>query len=278
LSNTSVIHPVYRTVLVAAFDTILQRPELFYSSLSAGADGKPGAGSTADGTINPAHRILSSKGPIMGFNLLDLLLPREVKFFTYINKLSDILHQGCVHFRDLIKIIDKLSDQEIRTRLATIKDFEQQGDKIERTVFDELNATFITPLDREDIHSIVMNIDKALDILNNISRKIEIYNIRTVPANVGKFTDIIVTIAHQLCILVTHLSTKGDIMELTRQIHQLENDADSLFHASIAELFNNKTDPTEIIKFKDIYEHLEFIVDSVDYVSKLIRGIKMKQG
>jgi hypothetical protein len=114
-------------------------------------------------------------------------------------------------------------------------------------------------------------------VLNSISRKIEIYNIRQVPANVWKFADIIVKIAVKMGEVVSMLKTHKSIEAAVRDMHELENEADELFHVSMAELFNEK-DPIHIIKFKEVYEHLESVVDAIDYVGKIIRGIRVKQG
>jgi len=213
----------------------------------------------------------------MGFNLLDLLLPRETKFFTYMEQQVGFLEKGCLTFKELVGKIETLSEDAIKKELLVIKDCEQNGDVVERTIIEELNKTFITPIDREDIHTLAINVDRALDILNSISRKIEIYQIRHVPANVWKFADIIVKIAAEMNNAVRMLKTHKSIKDVADRMHELEIEADELFHESMAELFKEK-DPIHIIKFKEMYEHLENVVDAIDYVGKLIRGIKVKQG
>jgi hypothetical protein len=213
----------------------------------------------------------------MGFNLLDLLLPRETKFFTYMEQQVGFLEKGCFTFKELVGKIETLSEDGIKKELLVIKDCEQNGDVVERTIIEELNKTFITPIDREDIHTLAINVDRALDILNSISRKIEIYQIRHVPANVWKFADIIVKIAAEMNNAVRMLKTHKSIKDVADRMHELEIEADELFHVSMAELFKEK-DPIHIIKFKEMYEHLENVVDAIDYVGKLIRGIKVKQG
>lgn len=213
----------------------------------------------------------------MGFNLFDLLLPRETKFFKYMDQQVEFLVKGCNTFKDLVSKIETLSEDAIKKELLVIKDCESNGDLVERTIIEELHKTFITPIDREDIHTLAINVDRALDILNSISRKIEIYNIRQVPANVWKFADIIVKIALKMGEVVSMLKTHKSIESVVRDMHELENEADELFHVSMAELFNEK-DPIHIIKFKEMYEHLESVVDAIDYVGKIIRGIRVKQG
>jgi predicted phosphate transport protein (TIGR00153 family) len=218
------------------------------------------------------------KAAFMRFNLFDLLVPRETKFFDYLGKQVEQLVEGGKTFKTLVDTIGSLSEEEIKRHLSIIKECESRGDQLEVTIIDELNKTFITPLDREDIHTLTINIDRALDILNSISRKIEIYKIRQMPPNVGQFAVIIEKISEQLSRLMTHLRNRTNIKDIAEQMHRLENEADELFHVSMAELFSGKYSSVEIIKFKEFYEHLESVVDAVDYVGKLIRGIKVKQG
>jgi predicted phosphate transport protein (TIGR00153 family) len=188
------------------------------------------------------------------------------------------LVRGAAVFKELVVNIKTLSEDQIKAKLIEIKECETSGDDVERKIFDELNKTFITPIDREDIHVLAINIDRALDILNSISRKVEIYNIREVPPNVCKFADIIVNIAQQMELSVKQLHKKTYLDEIVNKMHALENEADELFHVSMAELFSDKNNPIHIIKFKEFYEHLESVVDAIDYVGKLIRGIKVKLG
>jgi len=214
----------------------------------------------------------------MKFNPLDLLLPRETKFFGYLNNQVDILIEGCKLFKNFTDNIQLLDDAEFKKRIAEIKAIEQKGDDAEHLIIDELHKTFITPLDREDIHTIAINIDKALDILNSITQKFEIYKIRSVPTNVSKFSDLILEISVELRTLMKTLEHKGDIMAQVAKLHALENTADHLFHWSMAELFSGHHDPMDVLKFKEVYEHLENITDAVDHVGKLVRGVMVKLG
>jgi uncharacterized protein len=215
---------------------------------------------------------------LMKFNLLDILLPREMKFYDYFSQQANLLLEGGRTFKNLIMNIETISDTELKTALRVINEFEQRGDTVETKIIDELHKTFITPIDREDIHTIAISIDRALDILNSISRKIEIYSIRKVPVNVCKFAEIMVTISESMQMLVDDLRHRKKVEKITERMHTLENDADDLFHLSMAELFQGAYSPVEIIKYKELYEHLESAIDSVDYIGKLIRGISVKLG
>ncbi|OGS34273.1 MAG: hypothetical protein A2293_13735 [Elusimicrobia bacterium RIFOXYB2_FULL_49_7] len=214
----------------------------------------------------------------MRLRFLDILLPREIKFFTYLNAQADVLIEGALLFKEFVSKLDGLSDDEFRKRLATIKECEERGDDIEGNIITELHRTFITPLDREDIHSMTVNIDRSLDILNSISQKFEVYGIRKVPKNVINFADIILTLAEEARRLMGMLETKEDLLPIVRKMHELENRGDYLFHISMAELFSGGASPVDVIKFKEVYEHLENIVDSIDYLGKFARGIMVKNG
>lgn len=215
----------------------------------------------------------------MRFSLIDLLLPRETKFFTLLDQMGDLLITGTHTFRDLMVSIDTLSDDEIRRRLGVIKDCEQRGDRLEVRILDELDGTFITPLDREDIQTMTIQIDKSLDILNSISRKVEMYNLRKVSDNLRQFAEIIARIAELACELIHDLRAKRDVKAKVEAMHKLENESDDLFHVSMAELFSGDDtyQTKEMTKYKEFYEHLETLVDSIDYFGKLVRGVRMKQ-
>ena len=214
----------------------------------------------------------------MKLNLLDILLPRETKFFTYFTEQVDVFAEGSKLFKKLVTNLETLSEDEIKNSLAEIKECELRGDAVEQKIILELHQTFITPIDREDIHTMAINIDRCLDILNSVSRKIEIYSIRKVPANVRRFAEVIVEMAEEMGRLVVALRNLKDVAEISQKMHALENRADDLFHQSMAELFRDNVDPIDIIRLKELYEHLEAVVDCADYIGKLVRGVAVKQG
>jgi hypothetical protein len=216
----------------------------------------------------------------MGFNLLDLLLPRETKFFDYLNQLSGHVLNSCETFHDLVTQIETLSEEELKKRIHAIKEYELKGDQVERTIIEELSRCFITPLDREDIHTLAVNLDKPLDVLKDLVRKIEVYQIRKVPANVCRFSEIIVNLARMQQEIVRDLSTRQRVRHKVEQMHKLENQGDELFDISLAELFFHRETvlTVEMVKFKEVYEELEETVDRLDDVGKLVRGIKIKHG
>ncbi len=214
----------------------------------------------------------------MGFNLFDLLLPRELQFFKYMDQQALLFCETCNALNQLIIQISGLSEQEIQISVSRIKELESKGDNLERFITAQLDKTFITPLDREDIHSLITNIDNCLDFVHSVAQKIEMYKIRSVPHGVLRFSEIILESSTELKKLVKEMSNKGDLRRIIRDIHILENEGDRLFHQMTADLFAGGGEPMEVIKFKDLFQDMEDLLDSVDHVAKQIRGIMVKHG
>jgi len=214
----------------------------------------------------------------MQFRIFDLLLPRETQFYAYMHQLADVLIEGTTFFKDFIGRFDSLSETDIHWNLTRVKDYELKGDAVEIKIIDELHKTFITPLDREDIHSIAIGIDRGLDILNSVAQKIEVYNIRKFPPNVVPFSVLIADIAVEINPLLAALEKRKNINGVIDKIHAIENKADYLFHLSMADLFSGSYSAIDVIRFKDIYEHMESCVDSLDYIGKIVRGVLVKMG
>jgi uncharacterized protein len=211
----------------------------------------------------------------MELRILDLLLPREIAFFNYFNEQIDLLHRACESFKGLISQIKNLSHTEIHHYAVYIKEYESKDDELARTIIQKLNEAFITPLDREDIHAITIGIGNTMDLLNDVTQKIEKYQITEVPENLVRFVEIMVNVSVDLKTLINSLQKRKDLTAYIKKIHTLEVEADNLTHASMAELFQMK-DPVYIIKFKDVYEHLEDVINSMDDVAKLVSGITVK--
>ena len=216
----------------------------------------------------------------MGLKLLDLLLPRETKFFDYLEEMSDYLLDGCTAFHEFAVQIENLSKEELRKRLYGIKDIELKGDKAELIIIDELHRCFITPLDREDIHALAGALENPLNSLKDLSTKIEIYRIRELPVNVCRFAEIMLEEARLQRDVVRSLRTRDNVQAKLERMHELENLADDLFHESLEELFHSskKSLTAKTLKLKEVYEMQEDIVDAIDDIGKLIRGIKIKNG
>lgn len=214
----------------------------------------------------------------MAFNLFDLLLPKEGKFFVFLERQTDLLSEAAQTFKAFLAQLEDLSEDEVKKRLWLIRDLEMRADEVETTIIDELHKTFITPLDREDIHALTAQIDTAIDGINAAARKIGTYHIKKASSRVCRFSDIIVEGANELRTLLGLLKEKKVTYASIERIHQIEGQADDLFYECMADLFAKEDNPVKILKLKELYEALEAVVDSIDTVAKTVRGIVVKQG
>jgi len=214
----------------------------------------------------------------MKLNLLDLLLPRETKFYDHFNEQMTILVNAAHKFKELMDNYENYSDEEKKIRINEIKEMEQNGDKIERKVLEDLNSTFITPFDRYDIHKLASNIDQCIDQIYSVAHKIDIYSMKTIPDNVKNFVQIIMDMSVEMQKCLKEFKSSKKIDDYVKNAHKYENKGDFLFSMSIAGLFRDEKDAVEIVKLKDIYTDLENITDQIDYVGKLLRRIVIKMG
>lgn len=214
----------------------------------------------------------------MKLNLLDLLLPRETKFYDHFNEQMVEVVNAAQKFKELVDGYENYSDEERKIRINEIKEYEQHGDKIERKILEDLNSTFITPFDRYDIHKLASNIDQGIDQIYSTAHKIDLYAMKVIPVNIRTFAQIIMDMTVDMQKCLKEFKTTKKIDDYVRSVHKYENNGDFLYSMSIAELFRNEKDAVEVVKLKDIYTDLENITDQIDYVGKLLRRIVIKMG
>jgi predicted phosphate transport protein (TIGR00153 family) len=226
-----------------------------------------------------AHGVKSRGCPAM--KILDLLLPREVEFFKMMNQQADKLVQCAQMFDEFIAQIGGMSEYEVANALKKIREVESAGDEIERNIIEKLHHSFITPIDREDIHAIVTGVDNAIDAMNGTARKIEIYGLRAIPPSINRLSKIILEGSVDIQTLIRSLAKKNQVEKanlLIKRVHDLEKEADIIFHERMAELFKNEKDAGKMIMEKEIYERLEGTTDLLDHIAKIVRGVAVKHG
>ncbi|HUX38217.1 MAG TPA: DUF47 family protein [Rectinemataceae bacterium] len=216
----------------------------------------------------------------MRFNLLDLLLPRETKFYDlFIDHAQALLSAS----RKLMELAAGTGEgaaarEGLRTVVGGIKEIERAADKIESAIEVALEESFITPLDREDIHLIAAYVDNCVDEIKALVGKIETYDILHLPPRSNDFADIIVECAQHLLEVFVRMKKKESTGSQIKAIGEAERRADVLFSIAIGDLFKEGKDAVEIIKAKEVYEGLEEVVNRIDGVGKLLRRVAIKMG
>ncbi len=175
---------------------------------------------------------------------------------------------------------DLLNDYtNIEQKIKNIKDLEHEGDILTHEIFDKLNRTFITPIDREDIHQLTSEVDDVLDYILATADRLQLYKIKKPTPETLKLTEVLIAAIEILGKAVNSLKDpkrSRRTLDYCVEINRLENEGDLLHKAAIAELFSDGKDAVEIIKWNDIYDHLESAIDMCEDVADTVEGIVVK--
>lgn len=162
--------------------------------------------------------------------------------------------------------------------LTNIQDYEKTGDRFTHTIIKELNKTFVTPLEREDIMNLAVKLDDILDGIEATLIRMDIYDIKDINIFIKRNSEIIYecTLEVEKCIEKLVAKKFLDIRPHAVKINELENEADSLFNNSLRELVSSCTDAMHFVKYKQIYEMLEEITDACEDVADILESILMR--
>ena len=200
--------------------------------------------------------------------------PKDHKFFDLFRRDAANLRLGVQALRDLV---DRYEDVE--TKYLTIKEIEHQGDIITHEIFTKLRETFITPLEREDIHDLASGLDDVLDCIEGVASRMCYFKVRKPTPEVLRLVEIISQAVEQIFEAIDHLETLGHCHAFCERINILEYEADVVCREAIADLFE-KTEKVEdfkdLIKLKEIYTRLETAADRCEDVANVIEGIIVK--
>ncbi len=160
-----------------------------------------------------------------------------------------------------------------------IKELETRGDEVAHRIFDELDKTFITPFDREDVHKLASTTDDVLDFINGSSQRIRLYKPKMFPPEFVKFTDLLiegVSAYHVAVKELKNLKKPEKISSACILINEIENRADDLYHTFLSDLFDNEKDAIELIKKREIIMTMERAADRLEDVADVLRTIILK--
>jgi len=199
------------------------------------------------------------------------LFPRNVAFFDLFHEAAQNMVLGS---RLLKEMMETYHDVEQKAR--EIKRVESAGDSITHTIFRNLNQTFITPIDREDIYALASGIDDVLDWVEATADQLVVFKIEKPTQEAIQLADIIYRSAEELGRGIAQLSKVKDMNATFVTVNSLENEADRITRDAIARLFENEKDPIMVIKWKEIYENLEEGTDRCEDVANVLEQILLK--
>ena len=202
------------------------------------------------------------------------LFPKNEKFFELFKEDAANLKEGIEALQD---IIDHYED--IDKKFQRIKAIEHQGDILTHDIITRLRGTFITPLEREDIHELASGLDDVLDCIEGVASRLNNFKISAPTPEMKKLVDIIGQAVSQIYEAITRLEKLGHVQTFCREVNNLEYQADIIGQQAIADLFEKTQrveDLKELIKLKEIYERLERAADRCEDVANVIEGITVK--
>ncbi len=201
--------------------------------------------------------------------------PADFDFFTLFEKQVGYAVEAARFFREVVS--QGYVNEDVLSKMAAI---EHQGDEVAHTIIEQLNKTFITPFDREDIHSLTMQLDDIVDMLDTIVSRLRIYNISGVDKNLVEFAVVIEQSVQALARAIgglRHIKKVRVVFDACVEVNRLENVGDEMRDQVLMDLFRIVKDPIAVIKWKDIYQYAETVLDICEDVAHIVDSIMVKQ-
>jgi uncharacterized protein len=209
-------------------------------------------------------------------NIIKWFMPKEERFHDLFERDTQSLRKAA---RVFAEIAASRSLEERRVKAVELKAIEHEGDDITRQIFEALNSTFITPLDREDIRRIASDLDDIVDHLESVAHYIVIFELAESPEGLRQFADILVKMTEEIdrvTRFVWDLSNENEVHASIVRVSDLENQGDVLYSTVIADLFKDGRSPVEILKWKEVFEGLEEACDSCKDFTHAIGNVVIK--
>jgi uncharacterized protein len=202
------------------------------------------------------------------------LFPREETFLPQFTRAAEILVEAAT-------ALDRLAAEytDVEVKVARIKHLEHEGDQVAHHTFGLLSRTWITPIDREDIHTLVTSLDDVLDYIDAAAAGLVLYKIPSSTPELKGMTELVVQSSKAIqraVALLGDLKNSPAILEACVEINRLENEADALSRLAIGKLFDTEKDPFTLLKWKEIYEVLETATDRCEDVANVLEQIVLK--
>lgn len=202
------------------------------------------------------------------------LIPRNLAFFDLFDRAAAIIVRTAESYVDLAK------DYSNRTEhVARIRQLEHDADEIAHRTFDDLDRSFLTPFDREDIETLMTRMDDVVDEIDAAAKRMTLYNISEPTGAFVKQTEILLRscrLTAEAVARLRNLKKPNGLQEKLVEIHYLENVGDETNHAALADLFEQGGDPLLVMKWKEIYDMTERAIDRCEDIANVIRGIVLK--
>jgi uncharacterized protein Yka (UPF0111/DUF47 family) len=199
------------------------------------------------------------------------LIPRDEQFF-------ELFDQLCVHLSTTARMLGDLFGDPSRVldHVRAIKDVEHKADLLTATVNQRIDKSFITPIDREDIHMLASRLDDVIDLLDGAARRFEMLHIQSVLPPAKQLSALLVRAADEIQSAVKTMRKPVLVNQHVVAIKQIEEEGDAIYHEAVGALFAGTPNPLEVIKWKEMYDTLEGAIDSCMGVAQVLQSISIK--
>jgi predicted phosphate transport protein (TIGR00153 family) len=199
------------------------------------------------------------------------ILPKDERYFERFTELA-------VRIREAANTLDRFFQGQapVSTTAADVKRLEHECDEISHEILRSIDQTFITPIDREDIHQLAVRLDDVMDLIDGTVRRLGLFQIEKPTTLSAKMSQLIVRTSNELVEAVSQLRKQKGVMEHCIQIKKLENEGDVAYGESIASLFRGEPNAIELIKWKEIYDTMERCLDSSVAVAHVLESVVLK--
>ncbi|KIQ22166.1 DUF47 family protein [Flavobacterium sp. MMLR14_040] len=208
-------------------------------------------------------------------SIFQFLVPKDKKFFPLFEEASSNLIELASNLHEAVNL--PLKEREVL--FQKIDELEQRGEDITRQTNLELSRNFITPFDREDIHTLITSIDNVADYLHGAASRMRLYQVDKITKSIRKMTEINLEACQNIDSAVKELSNLKNmniIKEACARINKLENKSDNVYNKAVFEIFENETDAKNIIKYKEVLSVLESATDKCKSVANILESISVK--
>jgi predicted phosphate transport protein (TIGR00153 family) len=209
---------------------------------------------------------------------LSRLMPRENRFFDLFNQHAELVVAASAVLSELLHGFTR-EEHKRDERIKRIVELEHRADKVARETFAFLHKTFVTPLDREDIHRLMARMDDVLDLMQDTAESFHLYDIRHLTPEACELADLV----HQCCSrmekavhLLSNMGQAAQTLELCNEIDALESQADRVMRAALSKLFREEGDVRQLIKLEMVYQLLESATDRCEDVANIIEGVVLE--
>ena len=201
------------------------------------------------------------------------LLPREEKFYTDFQALADELKRGARLLEEMLE-----PERPIWDKADEIKEVEHKCDFLTHAIIQRLNRTFVTPLDREDIHALARSLDDVMDAIDASATLVRLYRLESVRFGARELAHIITACTDEVRLGLGALEHHKGLATHAIEINRLENEADRTHQQAVSKLFDDERDPIVVMKWKEALDFLEDATDRCEDVANVLEGVMVKQG